>query len=908
MRQIILIGAIVLCVVGLLAATAAFWATLFWFESLGLAAVFWQRTIGPLAVGGAVGAAAALLAAGNLLLAKRLARAPVTYLGQPRLFPDWLIGRLPWLMVPLIGLLVALEASPSWETILLAYNGSNFGVADPLFGQDVSFYVFLLPVFRLVRDWLFLAIGLSALLVGGWYLLQAGIDLRRQRLNDLVRRLPGAVRRHMTGLASLALVNAAFGYWLAAYEVVYAQRGVVVGAGYAEATAQLPAHRLMLVITLLAALGVLIFSLLGRRRLLIVSVVAWPIAALLGQIYPSIIQNLVVRPNELNLEAPYIDSSLRMTRAAFDLENVEVLDLSSRGSLTAADLRGGNDTINNLRLWDIEPLKATYAQTQEIRLYYTFADVDVDRYQVGGQYRQVMIAVRELDQTQLTQQARTWQNRHLVYTHGYGVVVSPVNEQQAEGLPRFFVENIPPTGVPELALTRPQIYFGERTSEYIFVRTLPTQADTEAEFDYPLGDSYATTTYQGQDGVRLDSYFKRLVLAFYFGDSNIVFSRNFTDETRALYHRDIVERVSRLAPFLTLDRDPYPTIANGRVVWLLDGYVTSALYPYSTPTTIRPFGRVNYARNAVKIAIDAYDGTVTFYVVDDAEPILRAYRAIYPQLFRPLAEAPAALRSHLRYPEDLFNLQSQVYTLFHMRQPQIFYNREDAWAIPQIRTGERPEPMAAYYVMMSLPEANDAEFMLMRPFTPQGKDNMVAWMVARSDGSAYGQRRVYLFPKDRIQFGPQQIDARINQEPEISQQLTLWNQHGSRAIRGNLLVVPIRETLLYVQPLYLQAENSRLPELKRVIVASSERVVMGADLASALERLVAATPGSPAAAPGAPAAPTSGPATGPNAEVARQAREKYRQAQEALRRGDWAGYGTALQELETLLDRLAGGP
>lgn len=884
-------------------ASADFWSTLWWFESQGQAGAFWLRTTAPWMVGLAGALIGGLFAAINLVIAMRLARPQPIYRGQIPPLPVTVVSRLAWTMVIVIAAVLGLSLGPNWERVLLAVNGGSFGLTDPLFGLDIGFYVFILPVLNTGRIWLIEVLVLVMAAVSLWYLAQANVNLRRGQL-----QVPGPMRGHLAVLGSLILLVIAAGYLTAGFELVYSRRGTVVGAGYADINAQLPVYRALIVVAVLAAVGLLVYVFRRRRLLLLGSLALWPAAALLGQIYPSVIQNVVVRPNEYGLESPYIEHNIRMTRAAFGLDQVEVRELSGRETLTAADLRASGDTVRNLRLWDIEPLRATFEQTQELRLYYAFVDVDVDRYRLDNQYRQVMIAARELDQSKLAAQAQTWQNRHLVYTHGYGAVVSPVNEQRPEGLPRFLLENIPPTGHPALALTRPQIYFGEKTDQYVFVRTVPSQPGEGPEFDYPLGDTNATTTYDGRDGIVLDSPVKRMVMAFALADSNVLFSRNFTPETRVLIHRTIQDRLQLLAPFLAYDRDPYLVLLDGRLVWVQDAYTSSGLYPYSTPVTTRGLGRVNYLRNSVKATVDAYDGTVTFYVAEENEPILRAYRALYPNLFTPLSAAPPKLREHLRYPEDLFNIQSQVYATYHMRNSQVFYNREDAWAVPQTQTGDRAEPMSAYYVMMTLPEARDElEFMLMRPFTPQGKANMVAWMVARSDGDSYGTLRVYAFPKERVLFGPQQIDARINQEPEISQQLTLWNQHGSKVIRGNLLVVPMRETLLYVQPLYIQAENSRLPELKRVIVASSEKVVMGNDLASALERLVGTAPGGVAAP--VVSQPSQPPVvSGEVGDLARQARAQYQQAQEALRRGDWAAYGTALKALEATLDRLASAP
>ncbi|MCC6627047.1 MAG: UPF0182 family protein [Chloroflexi bacterium] len=910
MRRLLLVMGALALGYALLVLTADFWATWLWFDSLGVARLLWLRTGAPLVLGLGAAAVAGLVAAANLVLAVRHAGPRDRYRGQLPPLPPAQLRLLLTGATLAIAVLLGLTAAPRWEALLLALHAPDFGVDDPLFGLDAGFYVFWLPLLNAARGWLVELLVIVGAAVVAVTVLQTGSSLRQGQV-----RLPRSLWTHLAVLGIGLLLTFAAGAWLDTYALVYARRGAVVGAGHADVTATLPALRVLTGITLAAAVGLAIFLLTRRWLVLAISVAAWPVAALLlVQLYPSVVQNLVVRPNELTLETPYLASNIRMTRLAFGLETIEDRPLTGRAMLTADDVRASSNTIGNLRLWDVAPLLAAYGQTQELRLYYSFVDVDVDRYRIDGRQRQVMLAARELDQDQLATQAQTWQNRHLVYTHGFGAVASPVNEQTREGLPAYFLQNVPPVGVPELTLAQPRIYFGEQTDAYIFVRTVPPRPGEGPEFDFPQGDANATYTYTGADGVLLDSPLKRLLLATAFGDPNIIFSRTFTDETRALYHRNVQDRIRQLAPFLKLDRDPYLTIVGGRLIWLQDAYVTTDRFPYATPA-IGELGRVNYVRNPVKFAVDAYDGAVTGYVVDEAEPILRAYRALYPELFRPLAEAPAGLVAHFRYPEDLFNVQSQVFATYHMQDPQLFYNREDAWAVPALDgTRQSPQPMAAYYVVMDLTDAAgaDPEFMLIRPFTPQGKGNMVAWLAGRSDGAAYGTLRLYTFPKDRLLFGPQQIDARINQDPEISAQLSLWNQRGSQVVRGNLLVVPVRDTLLYVQPLYLQAESSRLPELTRVIVASSERVAMAPDLATALARLTQVAPSS-APAPSGTAPPATGPpAAAPDAaeasRLAQQAREQFRQAQAALQRGDWAGYGAALKELEATLDRLADAP
>jgi len=513
-----------------------------------------------------------------------------------------------------------------------------------------------------------------------------------------------------------------------------------------------------------------------------------------------------------------------------------------------------------------------------------FGDVDIDRYRIGGAQRQVMLAARELDVTRLSAPARTWVNEHLVYTHGYGLVMSPVNRISEEGMPEFLLKDIPPSTVPDLAITHPQIYFGEHTDRYVVTNT------RVQELDYPRGDENVYTTYQGRGGIPL-GVLRRLAFAYRFADSRLLLSSDISTKSRLLFARDLPARVRRIAPFLAYDEDPYLVLAGGRLKWILDAYTTTDRYPYATPLS-----GINYMRNSVKVIVDAYDGTVDFYLVDSADPLAVSFAGVFPELFKPAAAMPAELAAHLRYPVDLFRIQARVYATFHMRDPRVFYNREDVWTIPTELFGNETVPVEPYYVTMRLSDAPTPEFILILPFAPAGRDNMIAWMAARNDAPHYGELVVYRFPKDRLAFGPMQVESRINQDPGISQQLTLWNQEGSRVIRGNLLVIPMENALLYVEPLFLQAERSQLPELKRVIVASGPRIVMEESFEAAMARLLGvATPAPPPAEVAVP---------GTVRDLISQAAAAYRRAQQLLREGNLAGYGTELERLGDLLRQL----
>ncbi len=777
----------------------------------------------------------------------------------------------------LLAFIVGMLAQNNWLAFLRFANAAPFGVSDPIFNQDVAFYVFTLPVYRFLVSWGGSAIVLAALATGATYLLGLG---RIQWTN--------AVKAHLSFLGFLFLLINAWSYQLDKYELVFSPRGVVFGASYTDVNAQIPAYNILTILALALAVLLLANVFVRALKAIGIAVALWILAALvLGEFYPGVVQNFEVKPNEFVKEEPYIKHNIALTRRAYALDTIQDAPYPAEDVLTAADIQRNADTINNIRLQDYRPLLQTYNQIQSIRTYYEFSDVDVDRYTIGDKYRQVMISVRELATHKLSDKAQTWVNLHLVYTHGYGVAVSPVNEFTTDGLPNLLVKDIPPSGA--LAVTRPQIYFGEETSDYVFVKT------REKEFDYPKGDENAFTTYEGTGGVPVGSYWERLMFALRFGDMNILLTDALTDASRVMFNRQIQTRVRRIAPFLMLDKDPYPVIMDGKIVWLQDAYTVTDHYPYSEPYQ----HNINYIRNSVKITIDAYDGTTTFYIAEPDEPILRAYRAIFPALFKPIEQMPAALREHLRYPEGLFTIQAAMYRTYHMQDPLVFYNKEDLWAFPNESADGQPNPMEPYYVIMRLPGDPKEEFMLMLPFTPAKRQNMVAWMSAKSDGADYGKRLVYRFPKDKLVYGPEQIHARLNQDPVISAQLTLLSQRGSRVQWGNLLVIPIEKSLLYIQPMYLLAEQSQIPQLKRVVVATSNNVVMEPTLGDALARIF----GAGASVVAAPTTPTISAPTSVNALV-KKANDHYARAQDALKTADWATYGKEMQALQQTLEEL----
>src|SRR3990172_2701318 len=863
-----------------------------WFQEVGYAGVF--VTIlslrGWLFIG--VGLGTFLFLYLNLTLAARTARPDALWeledqLGLPsRAVLGPLIRRLLLPVLAVISFFSGVSASGNWETVLEYFNATPFDTTDPLFNRDLSFYVFTLPFWRLLYGWAMLLLTATMGLGLALYVLQRSLVLTARG-----PRLAAGARTHLLLLGTALLGFKAWGFWLDRFDLLYSSRGVVFGASYTDVNASLPVLGILVVVVLLCA-GACLFQVWrpGWRFLaagLVVLGAMW--VGGLGA-YPALLQRFRVTPNELVAEGAYIIHNIRMTRKAFGLERIEEKDFPAEENLTAAALERNNPTIKNIRLWDHRPLLVTFGQLQEIRTYYKFTDVDNDRYLIGGEYRQIMLSPRELSYRHLP--SRIWINEHLTYTHGYGVIVGPVNRISPEGLPEFFVKDIPPvaTGFPKI--TRPEIYYGEISNDYVFVRT------KSQELDYPAGDQNVYTRYAGRGGIPVASFLTKLAFAIRFGEIKIVLSDDLTGESRIMIHREVAKRVRQIAPFLRFDRDPYLVITDdGRLVWMIDGYTVSDRYPYSQP--VRDLG--NYIRNSVKATVDAYHGTVTFYLADPADPIIRTYARAFPGLFKPLGDMPADLQRHIRYPEDLFSIQAKMFATYHMEDPQVFYNKEDLWAIPRRTVEGRDREMEPYYTIMRLPGEKKEEFILLTLFNPSRRDNMIAWLAARTDLPNYGRLIVYNFPKAKLVYGPRQIDARIDQEPTISQQLSLWNQRGSTTIRGSLLAIPIDQSLIYVQPLYLAAaEQGALPELRRVFVAYGNQIAMEPTLEQSLQRIFG---GQARVEDGPRPAPAAGPPAVGDAlrGVAQRAWEAWSRAQEALRRSDWSAYGEEQRRLEQAL-------
>ena len=768
----------------------------------------------------------------------------------------------------------------NWLVVERFVHSTAFGYPDPIFGRDVGFYVFGLPFFTLLYKYLLWLVVLCAACAALVYLITGAIA----RLRGSLFFSQGA-KTHLSVLVAVFWATIAAGMQVSIYRLVYSPRGVVFGASYTDMHADLPALRALTVAALGAGLLTLLTSRKRTARVAIISSVAvLVLTAALRLGYTTLVQQVVVGPNEIAKEREFIAYNIAMTRKAFGLDNVVERAYPATEDLVRQDIEDNWDTISNIRLWDWRPLRQTYSQMQEMRLYYTFSDVDVDRYTIDGRYRQMCIAVREMNVDNLADEARTWVNRHLKFTHGHGVVLSPASEVSPQGLPVFVVRDIPPRSPPGLDVSRPEIYFGELTYQYIIVGT------TENEFDYPLGDQNVTTRYEAASGVAVNSLLRRLAFTLRFKNYEILLSRAIISESRIIYNRQIQARVETIAPFLMFDGDPYPVLHQGRVFWIIDAYTYSSEFPYSEPAP----GGYNYIKNSVKVVIDAYTGDTTFYSFSADDPVLQVYQSIFPVLFTPYSEMPEGLRQHVRYPTDLFEIQAHMYLTYHMHDPVVFYNKEDLWAVPPAGKEGHEMRTESYYMVMRLPGESDVEYVSLLAFTPHRRQNMIAWLAARSDEPNYGQMILYKFPKESLVFGPRQVDARIDQHPEISERLTLWGQGGSSVIRGNLRVIPVNGSILYVEPLYIQGVANRLPELKRVILAYGDKIVMEETMGRALDALFGQDVSERSAAD----------ITNDLRDLAERAHELFWRAKSSSQAGNWGEYGRALDELERVLEQI----
>lgn len=865
-----------------------------WFQQVGYESTWlrlWSLQVGVFAVAFAVAAVALL---GTWQTARRTA-------GRGQTGPSLLnLPGLRW-VVALIGLFFAFTfataAQAQWQTVLHFIYRVPFGQNDPIFGRDISFYLFELPFYQFLQNWFMPLLVFAMLGVVGLYTLRYLPQLQGGRLT--AADIPVHLRRTLAICGGIFFLLWAVGYQLNIYELVYSPRGVAFGASYTD----MNATRWSLYVQTAAILALALVSFynyfqLQWKPILAIGAVWLSAALLLGGIYPAILQRFVVEPTELARETQYLEYNIAFTRLAFGLDKVEVRSFGPVAPLTQTALDDNEEAMKNIRLWDYRPLQQTYAQLQELRPYYQFSSIDIDRYMVNGEERQVMLAARELDKANLPNV--TWVNEKLEFTHGYGVVMNPVDRFTNQGRPEFFISDLPPRSTVDINVSRPEVYFGETTTDVVYA------GSNREEFSYPQDEQNMRTHYAGTGGVPLGNWFQRMIFAIRFGEVNLLFSEYITPETQVMFNRQVQQRIRTITPFLSLDYDPYLVIHDGRLVWMQDAYTTSSEFPYSEPTSTG----LNYIRNSVKITVDAYEGTVLYYIVDTEDPIIQTYARAFPDLFRPFSDMPAGLQEHIRYPEDLFRIQTTRYLRYHMTDVQTFYNQEDLRAIPDEIFDSAAQPMEPYYVMFRLPGEAETEFLLIQPFTPSEKPNMIAWIAARNDPENYGHLVAYELPRQELVVGPIQVEGFIDQEPEISQQFSLWDQGGSNIIRGNLIVIPLNNSFLYVEPIYLLSDTSALPELKRVIVASGEKIVMRATLEEALDALISndaipvviEVPDTVEPTTAEPTPPLAADAT--VEQLIKQANTLFTEAQEAQQNGDWATYGAKLDALAVTLQQL----
>jgi len=891
-------GAVSLILLGLTSATLVDWM---WFSAIGYLNVFWTTIGAKAGVFFVVFTATAIIIWANARLALKFARQPaqphfawkLTAITTSSDLLELLRNRLPWSLTIAVGaglvaLLVASGEVSNWSVFLRFLYHVPYGANDPLFDKDIGFYLFSLPAYIAVKNWMLLTLFISALFAGLIYWAHGDIEYHARQ-----RSMSPTAIAHGSVLLGFFFAVKAWSYGLDRYLLLYGDNGVVVGASYTDVHVELPVLWLLIGLSIVAAFAAWANLRVRTYRLPTAAMIlVFSAALLLSGVVPGLFQRLLVKPNELELERPYIERNIKLTREAYNLDKITAKPFPAEQNLTLKALESNKATIDNIRLWDWQPLSDTYAQLQEIRTYYKLHNLDVDRYWLNGTYQSVMLSARELKSSLLPPNAQTWVNLHLLFTHGNGAVMSPVTQKSSEGLPPLYLRDIPPVadGGPEIR--EPRIYYGEQKSDYVIVK------GTTLEFDYPKGKDNVYVAYDGAGGVPLSGMLRKIVFAHHFNDMNLLLSSYITDDSRIMIRRNIRERVRTITPFLSLDRDPYLVISEGRIFWMQDAYTTSDYFPSAQPA---PDLNLNYIRNSVKIVIDAYNGTVDFYLIDSTDPIAATYQRIFPELFKPLAAMPPDLQKHIRYPEDLFLIQARLYQAYHMEAADVFYNREDLWQFPRQPDSDGSAAlMVPYYIIMRLPGETQAEFFIMIPMVPSRRDNMIAWLAARCDAPDYGKLIVYEFPKEKLVYGPFQIEARIHQNTEISQQISLWNQMGSRVIRGNLLVIPIENSILYVSPLYLRAEQGHLPELKRVIAAYGENVVMKETLAEALSALFIEAGTAPTTASDAAKLSSAGSAV----NRAQQALDRYNQAMERLKSGDWKGFGTQFDAMRELLEEM----
>jgi len=856
-----------------------------WFESLNYLSVFKTVLFSKITLGAAVFISFFIFLLLNFMILKRRA--------------DIVHQKIYLVIIFIVSLFAGLLSTTYWFTVLRFLNYVNFGFVDPIFRNDIGFYIFVLPFYNFVLGILLFLLAAILTMTAVTYLftiktkkapkpdIKEGMSFGfEQPFQQIKIEIPKKGRSHLAFLGGLLLIIFAAFFYLKRYSILFSQRGAVFGAGFTDITITLPLYTILAALTVITAFIAFAYIYNQNTKLLVGSIALILVVSFGGNIVAGAVQSLYVQPNEFNLEEPYIKQNIKHTLFAYDLNNVDTRDFPVTYDLTINDINKNKATIDNVRLWDWRPLLTTNRQIQLFRTYYEFLDVDVDRYKLDNKLRQIMVSPRELDQNQLADKAKTWVNEKLVYTHGYGVVVSPVNKVSNEGLPELFVKDIPSkVEYKELRIAQPRIYFGEQSNDFIIVNTKSN------EFDYPLGNENVFTSYNGTGGIKLSNILKKAIFSTKLGSLNLFISSAVTKESKVLLNRDIIERATALAPFLQYDTDPYVVINDGKLFWIIDAYTTSNEFPYSENIGI------NYIRNAVKVVIDAYNGNADFYIIDKEDPLIQNYAKIFPKLFKDFEDMPNGLKEHIRYPEDLMRVQMRIYGTYHMKDPQVFYNREDVWRTPNEIYSSNEVELKPYYIILKLPDAEKEGFFLITPLIPRGKENMVAWFVAHSDPDNYGKLEVFRLSKQELTYGPMQIEARIDQDTEISQLLTLWDQQGSEVIRGNLLTIPLEQSFLYIEPVYLKASAAgALPQLKRVIVAYEDKVTMEKTLQDALEVIFKGKIGKAKKKES-----VQMPETMP--EKFKQASDLYKESQDALTQGNFAEYAEKIEELGRILNQ-----
>jgi uncharacterized membrane protein (UPF0182 family) len=840
----VIIGLIVLF--GIVSFGRGIYTDLLWYESLDLRSIFIKVAVTRITLFAIGAAIAAIVLSASFRVAYLHTKGQVT-LPLPGDVSNFVSRIVVWgsiVVALLLSLIFGSVLSAQWELFLRFANAASFGQTDPVYGQDLSFYIFNLPIYSFIQGWV---MGLGIVTLIG----TIALHFINYTLRGASYEFTGRVIIHLSVIGAALMLTIAAGHWFDRLALVLSEDGAVFGAAYADLSARRPAMLIMTIVAVAAAIMMLANIYFRGLRIVVGSVVLWIVLGLvLTTAWPALIQQFSVTPNEFVREQPYIARNIEFTRQAFALNRIEEQFYPAESEVGADLIRDNLKTVNNIRLWDYRPLSDVYRQIQLIRLYYDFKDADVDRYTIAGEYRQVLLSAREVAPENLEIESQNWVNNTLVYTHGIGIAMSPVTEFTPEGRPEFFAQDIPTDGAipiglqdgstpPDLIVDNPRIYYGENTLNYVIVNSNTDELD----YQTAEGDLFRTK-YGGIGGVKLSSIFRRLAYAWQFGDFNILISGEIIPESRIQYHRAIQERVAKATPFLVLDRDPYIVAAEGQLFWVQDAYTTSDHYPYSDPIDDPTTGQINYMRNSVKAVIDAYDGSLNYYIWDETDPIVRTYARIFPELFKSKDEMPEGLKSHVRYPQDFFSVQAEKYLKYHMQVPENFYNNEDLWAIPNEKFGPEStvQEVEPYYVIMRLPDQQEPdqqeeEFVLLMPYTPSQRQNLVGWLAARSDGENYGKLVAFNFPKDRQIDGPEQVEARIDNDQDISAWFTLRCSEGSTCTRGNLLVIPVGNSLLYAEPVYIRAEGVNFPELKRVILATGHKVVMEDSLGLALAAL-----------------------------------------------------------------------